>query len=571
MTGNRKSDNNLAEHLQAVLPYIEQVKELCQVPSISLGVLHNGERFCYSIGHRDPELAHKADTDTIYMLGSCSKMLTSAAMGILVESKKVHWQDPVKKFLPGFCPVNDPQIGRSADFIDFLRHSTGLADASRLCLGKGGSVLVDEPDLLPLLNLMPSSDEKGQRFNREWAYNNLAYGIVAQAIEQISGQRFEIFVKEQILGPLGMNRTALTKAESETDNNTATPCVTLKNGQFSRIGFQGWPCEHVSPILAAAGIESSVNDMLTWCQAVLAAEREELFRLREPSNSDEAWFSKGVHIQNNPLRQMNRIRRGYWTRPADDPSKHKDAAYCMGWVRMDLPSSMLGAFSGNMMSREEAIRTHLKPEFILGKASQERLAIGHSGGMPGSLATIWTFPETESAVVVLTNGRGLGDASDFVAQIIIQRLFDMKPEVDLISWARQEVKLAESYYRERLFNPWTQARDQENPMRNPNLYSGKYVGFQGLFNLHVEIEEYDQLFVAFNGRRGSKMRLLPFGPHIYSYFIPDYDGWISTGIAVSNFEQTLLEFDFREDKGKVMGLRWLWNAEEERGYFQKSL
>lgn len=44
--------------------------------------------------------------------------------------------------------------------------------------------------------------------------------------------------------------------------------------------------------------------------------------------------------------------------------------------------------------------------------------------MPGPLATIWTFPKTGSAAVVFTNGRGLGDASDFVAQILIQEMFD---------------------------------------------------------------------------------------------------------------------------------------------------
>lgn len=140
---------------------------------------------------------------------------------------------------------------------------------------------------------------------------------------------------------------------------------------------------------------------------------------------------------------MNRIPRGYWTRPANDPSTIRGAAYYMGWFRLDLPSSMLGAFSGNILSHEKDSQNYLMPEYMLGKSSDSLLAIGHSGGIPGSLATIWTSLETESAILVLTNGRGLGDASDFVAQTLIQQLFDLKPRFNLKPWVEHETKLAQ--------------------------------------------------------------------------------------------------------------------------------
>lgn len=368
--------------------------------------------------------------------------------------------------------------------------------------------------MLPLLNLMSTSDEKGQRFNREWAYNNVAYGIVAQVIEQIDCQRFDEFIKDCILQPLEMTRTILTRAEIGADANVATPCVTLKNGQFVKLDFEDWPCEHVSPLLAAAGIRSSIKDMLKWCKAVLSAEREELCHIH---GTPQTRFP----IPNNPLKQISRIRRGYWARPDDDPSTSKSAAYCMGWVRLDLPSSMLGAFSGNVLSREKGSKNHLRPEFVLGRSSDPLLVIGHTGGMPGSLATIWTFPETESDVVVLTNGRGLGDASDFVAQILIQELFDLKPKVNLIPWVRHETKLAQGYFEETMLEPWKQGRAPDASMRSPESYVGEYRGFDGLFNLDVLMEGSGDLCVIFNRRRASMMSLMFFTRDIYSYFIPD--------------------------------------------------
>jgi len=552
--------NSLRERLQGVLSQVELVRELCQVPSISLGVLHKGEEFCHSVGHRDAELTQKADADTIYMLGSCSKMFTSAAMGILVETGELNWQDPVKTFLPSFCPIGDHQIGQEADFIDLMRHLSGTAEIGRLCLGPNGSILVDEDELLPLLNVMSTSNSKGQRFNREWSYNNVAYGIVSQVIESITGERFDQFVKEKILQSLGMTRTVLNRADIATDTNVATPCVPLINGQFAQLPVEDWPCEHISPLLAAAGIRSSINDMLKWCNAVLSAERAELCRNSKGSNSISSNTVKDESISENPLKQMNRVRRGYWTRPADDPSVSKSAAYCMGWVRMELPSSMLGAFSGNFLSREKGHQYHLKPEFMLGKSLDSLLAIGHSGGMPGSLTTIWTFPETESAVVVFSNGRGLGDASDFVAQLLIQQLFDLEPKVDLIPWVKKETELARGHFRERLLDPWINSRVQYGEMRDLNLYVGEYQGFNGYFSLQVVLEKDGYLSLKFNRRQSSTCKLLPFDRDVYSYFIPDFDSWIKRGYSVSKFEQTLLKFDFAtnaQDTG-VVG-RWRYS------------
>jgi hypothetical protein len=59
-------------------------------------------------------------------------------MGILVDAQNVDWQDAIPKFLPKFCPTQDPQIGESADFIGLLRHLSGLGEAGRLFLGPTG-------------------------------------------------------------------------------------------------------------------------------------------------------------------------------------------------------------------------------------------------------------------------------------------------------------------------------------------------------------------------------------------------------------------------------------------------
>jgi hypothetical protein len=48
----------------------------------------------------------------------------------------------------------------------------------------------------------------------------------------------------------------------------------------------------------------------------------------------------------------------------------------------------------------------------------------------GYLYTIYVFPETHSSAVVLTNAYSAGNCSDILAQMYVQVLFDIVPDID---------------------------------------------------------------------------------------------------------------------------------------------
>ncbi|KAL4972251.1 beta-lactamase/transpeptidase-like protein [Aspergillus desertorum] len=472
------------------LPQIHQIHSICQVPSITFGVIHRGRLIIKkSIGHRDSGLTLRANEDTIYMLGSCSKMFTSAAVAIL-------------KHLPAFNPEGDPRIGQQADIIDCLRHTTGLSSPTVLTIGPRGTIVSDEEDLIPILNAMPTENGE-QRFNREWLYNNAAVGLMALIVERVS----------ENLKPLGLSRTAMTRADIENDSNIAVPCTRLSNGQFYQLPDTSWPCDR-APLLAGMGMRSSLNDMLTWCIA------------------------------------MTRVRRGSWTRPSDDPEFSKAAAYGIGWFRVDLPSSQLSSFGGNALSEGKEHQLYL--QHILGKknAAAPFSAVGHTGGMQGSIFSVYTFPEAQSAVVTATNGRDLGDASDFTAQILIQALFGLQPWVDLQPWAMKEAELA----------------------RDRMLYVGDYRGFNDRFTLSILsatlLSTSPSLSVMFNHRPASECPLVFYQTDVYSFFQPDEDWSKMQAIIAKEYQQTLLKF--RVDKeGKAEGLWWRWDLESEPSWLRK--
>ena len=86
----------IEKRLEDCIPEIARVKELCRVPSISVGVLHEGKvAFMKSLGLRDVEQRLEANCDTSYLLGSVSKMFGSASIGILVEEGKMLWHNMI--------------------------------------------------------------------------------------------------------------------------------------------------------------------------------------------------------------------------------------------------------------------------------------------------------------------------------------------------------------------------------------------------------------------------------------------------------------------------------------------
>lgn len=77
------------------------------------------------MGLRDVGPGLEANPDTAYRLGSCSKILTSATLGILVEEGTISWSDLIKEHLPEFNSSDDSRIGEEGKILDACRHSAG--------------------------------------------------------------------------------------------------------------------------------------------------------------------------------------------------------------------------------------------------------------------------------------------------------------------------------------------------------------------------------------------------------------------------------------------------------------
>ena len=190
---------------------------------ISLLLLRKGEvADFFTVGVRDRELGLPIQGDTIFRIYSLTKIITSVAALTLIEEGKLGLLQPVEKYLPEF---SDRQI-----FVGGTAQQMGLTPAkvpitihhlfthtSGFTYGDGEEPL-DEvyqraglekaeslEGLVNILARLPLKREPGTAY--EYGYST---DILARVVEVVSGQPFDLFIKERILEPLGMVDTGFS-------------------------------------------------------------------------------------------------------------------------------------------------------------------------------------------------------------------------------------------------------------------------------------------------------------------------------------------------------------------------
>jgi CubicO group peptidase (beta-lactamase class C family) len=170
--------------------------------------------------------------EAIFRIYSMSKPITSVAVMMLYEQGRLQLDDPVHAFIPSwknqrvFVSGNHPTFvtappARPMTIRDLLTHTSGLTygfmertnvDAAYRKLGvadraRPGDTLQTMVDTLAEL---PLEFSPGTRWNYSVATDVLGY-----VVEVVSGQRFDAFLHDHILAPLGMVDTGFTVAEAQ--------------------------------------------------------------------------------------------------------------------------------------------------------------------------------------------------------------------------------------------------------------------------------------------------------------------------------------------------------------------
>lgn len=175
-------------------------------PAVSAGVVRDGALvWSHHVGSARVAQADVAATaptdDTAYLIGSVTKTFTALLVLMLRDEGLVALDAPVGRYLGDVA--HDGLRLR-----ELLSHHSGL---QREPLGEIWQSLVG-PDAQQLLEDL-SGTEAVLPPSFQFHYSNLAYALLGQVIERVTGQSYESVLHTRLLGPLGMTRTGLTPPE----------------------------------------------------------------------------------------------------------------------------------------------------------------------------------------------------------------------------------------------------------------------------------------------------------------------------------------------------------------------
>ena len=289
------------------------------------------------VGKNDP-----VDENTLFAIGSNSKAFTATALALLVQDKKLAWDDPVTDHLKGF-QLFDPYVTREIMVRDLLSHRSGLGRrGDALWYGQDFS---REEILRRIRFLKPNSS-----FRSQYGYQNIMFLAAGQIIPAVAGVSWDDFIKERIFKPLGMNRSNTSTKDLPAVENVAVP-HTKKDGKVVAI-----PYRNIDNVAPAGSVNSSVMEMAQWHRFQLGNGKYGGKQILDPAIL-QVTHDPHITMPVGPDRKK------------DFPSNHF-IAYGLGWVLEDY---------------------------------RGRLIIWHNGGIDGMLSHQGFLPAENLGIVVLTN------------------------------------------------------------------------------------------------------------------------------------------------------------------------
>ncbi len=195
--------------------------------------------------------------DTLFEIGSMTKVFTSLLLADMVFDGTVSLDDPVVRYLPEGSTV--PQRnGREITLRNLSQQDSGLPrlpDNLRPSDVANPYADYTEEDLLSFL----ARYELPRDIGSQYEYSNLGIGLLGYALSRAANTDFETLLRSRILEPLGMDNTAIALSPDQKARFAVGHDVYMRP-------TSAWD---LSVLAGAGGMRSTTADMLTFLKATL--------------------------------------------------------------------------------------------------------------------------------------------------------------------------------------------------------------------------------------------------------------------------------------------------------------
>jgi CubicO group peptidase (beta-lactamase class C family) len=256
-----------AERLHALTAFIDEARDTFGVPAIALGIVQDGKVvFADGFGTRELGKNSKPDADTLFMIASNTKALTTLLLARLVDSKRLTWDTPVTRLMPSF-KLGDEATTSSVLVKHLICACTGLPRQDLEWLMEFKSAT--PASSMKLLGTMQPTSKFGEMFQ----YSNLlaaAAGYVAAYViapRRELGAGYDAAMQAEVFTPLGMTATTFDYARALRGNHAGAYSLDIDGNPAPALMAVNYAAIPVRPAGAAW---SNVRDMLRYVEMELA-------------------------------------------------------------------------------------------------------------------------------------------------------------------------------------------------------------------------------------------------------------------------------------------------------------
>ncbi|MBA2892048.1 serine hydrolase domain-containing protein [Nonomuraea soli] len=268
------------------------------VPGAAVAVDVGGEVAEAAAGVLNTATGVEATVDSLFQIGSITKVLTATLVMQLVHEGKVDLDAQVRTYLPGFRPATVRQL---------MCHVAGFEGDVFTDTGKGDDCLAA---YVGLLGEVPQIFEPGEMFS----YNNAGFCVLGRIVEVVRGRPFDACMRDHLFTPLGMTHAAGDPYEAILHR---TAVGHLGGGTPTTV----WAMAR-SNAPAGSMLAMTARDLLAFARAHLADDRFQAMLQPQVTLPDIGWGT----------------------------------AWGLGWELYDLPGGLVFGHDGNTIGQSAILR-----------------------------------------------------------------------------------------------------------------------------------------------------------------------------------------------------------------------
>ena len=359
------------ELLAKLETYIVDSMELFDVPGLAIAIVKDGEIvYAEGFGVRELGSDEPVTPETLMLIGSTTKTMTTLLMAQLVDAGLMDWDTPVVDIMPEFA-VADPEITRTITMQNMVCACTGVPRRDFELIFNAHELSAE--DIIESL----ADFEFFTGFGEAFQYSNqmVATGgyLAALAAGGGYGKLYEDYLtlmQENIFDPIGMNNTTFSFDEAIESGNYAIPHASNLVMEYSSITL-GEEESFLAPIVPAGGAWSNVMDMALYLVTEL---------------------NTGVTLDGERIVSTENLAKTWEPQIAIT----NDMSYGLGWI--------VGDYKGTSV-------------------------IEHAGNTLGFSSEMVFLPEANLGIIILANQQG-SVANQMVRMRLLELLYQQEPEID---------------------------------------------------------------------------------------------------------------------------------------------